>query len=151
MGHFCLHSPIRRFNLVFILAISTPINLLIYVFLKGLVNSFLSWKLFMPLSRICYAAYLINCNVMRLLRSSQRHSSYASESYFILSLLGFVTTTFSLSFVLSLTVEMPFLNLDKLILKEKPTASATTIKQQCDRKIKGKIETFLYKKPLVDK
>ena len=85
----------------------------------------------MTISRLCYAAYLINGNFIKVLRSSQRHSSYMSESYVLLYFLGFVTTTFLLSFALSLTVEKPFLNLEKLFLTERitTTTASSTIKQ----------------------
>ncbi|KAI9551729.1 hypothetical protein GHT06_022065 [Daphnia sinensis] len=62
----------------------------------GFINQFLSWKLFLPFSRLSYAAYLIHYNLIKAYASHLRKPFYFTES-----------------FVLSVVVEMPFLNLDK--------------------------------------
>ena len=77
----------------------------------------------MPLGRLCFAAYLINVNLGKTLISSQRTPSYMSKSDAIYSFLGILVATFSLSFVASLLFEMPFLNLDQLLLSKKSVAT----------------------------
>ena len=84
----------------------------------GLVNLGLSWKVFIPLGRLCYAAYLINLTFIRMLISRRRNPSYISDTDFMMDFLGFLTATFFFSFIASLLVEMPFLNLDKLLLTD---------------------------------
>ena len=93
----------------------------------GLINKGLSWKMFMPLGRLCYAAYLINFNLIKMSISSQRNPTYMSESEIFLIFLGFLFVTFTLSFVASLIVEMPFLNLYKLLLVDHSPAAPAAI------------------------
>lgn len=95
--------------------------------LKGFVNVALSCKVFMPLGRLCYSAYLINLTLTKVFLSSQRNQSYMTESTVILNFLGFLVATFSISFVISLFVEMPFLNLDKLIWKAKVATAISKV------------------------
>jgi len=77
----------------------------------------------MPLGRLCYAAYLINFILIKMSISSQRNPTYMRESEIFLIFLGFLFATFTLSFVASLIVEMPFLNLDKLLLVDHSPAA----------------------------
>ena len=79
----------------------------------------------MPLGRLCYSAYLINLNVIKVSTFSQRSPSYMSDTNFILAFLGFLLATFLLSFAASLLIEMPFLKLDKLLLPGGNNSSST--------------------------
>ena len=44
-----------------------------------------------------------------------RKAAYFSEWQFLVTCVGFITSVFALSFVGSIVVEMPFLNLDKIL------------------------------------
>ena len=97
------------------------------------MNHLFSWKALIPLSRLCFAAYLINANVIRIYSSSQRTSLYFNEIEMILSIIAFVTAVFLLSFLASLIVEMPFVNLEKLMFSlilpiEATAASSSQLK-----------------------
>jgi peptidoglycan/LPS O-acetylase OafA/YrhL len=84
----------------------------------GFINRFLSMKVFLPLSRLCYAAYLVNFNLVRVYTANQRQPSYFNESELLMTIQGFLLSVFLLSFVVSLVVEMPFINLSKLLFDE---------------------------------
>ena len=74
----------------------------------------------MPLSRLCYGAYLINLNFMKVYTAQMRRATYFNEIQFIITCSGFISVVFALSFVGSMMVEMPFLNLDKILFTKKP-------------------------------
>ena len=79
----------------------------------------------MPLSRLGYAAYLINVNLIRSYYANQRSPSYYTKSEILMLLPGIVGVVILLSFLASLTVELPFLNLSKLFFPIKRPATAT--------------------------
>ena len=101
----------------------------LFNFISGFVSGILSWKLFMPLGRLCYAAYLINFNLIKVYSSSMRTPIFFNEFEMYLTYFGIVIAVFLISFVASLTVEMPFLSLDKLLFRrdrlKTPKVSAT--------------------------
>lgn len=79
----------------------------------GFINQFLSWKLFLPISRLSYAAYLIHYNMIKAYASHLRKPFYFTECVYATTYFGILVITFAIAFVLSVVVEMPFLNLDK--------------------------------------
>lgn len=79
----------------------------------GFINQFLSWKLFLPISRLSYAAYLIHYNIIKAYASHLRKPFYFTECVYATTYFGILVITFAIAFVLSVVVEMPFLNLDK--------------------------------------
>lgn len=81
----------------------------------GFIHRFLSWKLFLPFSRMSYAVYLVHFNFMRVYISHLRKPFYFTELVFGTTYLGILVISFFISFVISVVVEMPFLNSDKLI------------------------------------
>ena len=96
----------------------------------GFVNRFLSIKIFLPLSRLCYAAYLINPNLLRVYAANQRQPSYFNESDTIVTVQGVLSSVFLLSFAVSLVAEMPFLNLSKLLFANLSKNVVATSKHQ---------------------
>ncbi|XP_045034184.1 nose resistant to fluoxetine protein 6 isoform X2 [Daphnia magna] len=88
----------------------------------GIIHRFLSWKLFLPFSRLSYAVYLIHFNFIRAYASHLRKPFYFTELIFGTTYLGILMIAFLISFVVSVVVEMPFLNLDKLLFPNKSRA-----------------------------
>ena len=86
-----------------------------YYFWKGIANDILSWKAFIPLARLNYCVYLINLNYITFYISRSRVPFY----YTLLGLFhygtGMIVMVYMLAFATSLAVEVPFLNLEKVI------------------------------------
>jgi hypothetical protein len=72
-----------------------------------------------PLGRLCYAAYLINFNLIKAYSSSMRSTVYFNQFEMYLTYFGMIVVVFLISFVASLAVEMPFLSLDKLLFRDR--------------------------------
>ena len=85
----------------------------------GVVNMFLSWSLWVPLSRLTYVVYLIHLIVLHVLIASARTPVYASDFTIIILYLAALTLTYALAFVCSVLFESPGLALEKLLLKRK--------------------------------
>ena len=81
---------------------------------SGFIHRFLSWKIFLPLSRMSYAVYLIHVNFVITYGAHSRKPFYVSELSLIITSLGILVIAFILASVATVAVEMPFLNLDKL-------------------------------------
>ena len=79
------------------------------------MQRFLSWKFFMPLSRLSYAAYLIHPIYIKVFFSIQRKPMYVSFPNLLTTFWGMLVPIFFLAAIISVVVEMPFLNLDKLL------------------------------------
>nr|CAH0101428.1 unnamed protein product [Daphnia galeata] len=93
----------------------------------GFIHRFLSWKLFLPFSRMSYAVYLVHFNFMRVYISHLRKPFYFTELIFGTTYLGILVISFFISFVISVVVEMPFLNSDKLLF---PSSSSKALESK---------------------
>ena len=94
------------------------------LFNLGFVNKLLSWRAFMPLSRLTYCAYLIHWTYITMFFAHSRKPFYYTVFNQVHTYFGFLVAVFGLSFIVSLTVEAPFLNLEKLLfspLQSKPS------------------------------
>lgn len=101
----------------------------------GLINDFLSWKLFIPLARTSYCTYLIHYNVisgetlttskmcqlvtLKICKSAVYYAQKRSSSFYtpleqFYSVCGNWTFSLLMAIIVCLTVEMPFLNLERI-------------------------------------
>lgn len=97
----------------------------------SLVNDFLSWKAFAPLGRLTYCVYLIHLNYITTFIARSRAAFFYNVTDVVMYYFAFLFTSFGLAFLVSVTVEASFLNLEKLLFSfsaGKPAAS----KQQSD-------------------
>ncbi|PSN55352.1 hypothetical protein C0J52_01840 [Blattella germanica] len=83
----------------------------------GPVDTFLSWKLFVPLSRLTYCAYLCHYIVLLYNIGSVRTPGYLSDYHIVHEFSGNFVLSFALAMVISLAFEIPFMNLDKILLR----------------------------------
>ena len=83
--------------------------------ITGFVNRFLSWKGFVPLSRLTYCAYLIHYEYITVYYSMNRKLVYYTFMSQLTTYLGIAATVFALAFVISVTIESSFFNLEKMI------------------------------------
>ncbi|XP_052806105.1 nose resistant to fluoxetine protein 6-like [Mya arenaria] len=83
----------------------------------GWINEMLSWRGFIPLSRLTYCAYLIHPLVMSTFYMNRRQLTYFTQFELIYLFLGHMTMTYGLSFIVSLVFEAPMMGLEKAILR----------------------------------
>ena len=81
----------------------------------GPVNRFLSGQVFIPLSRLTYIIYLVHVNYLLVWSAHLRKPIYYTDMDHAHFFFGVVFCVTLLAFVISLTVETPFLSLQKLI------------------------------------
>ncbi|XP_046643543.1 nose resistant to fluoxetine protein 6-like [Daphnia pulicaria] len=81
----------------------------------GCIEMFLSSKVFLPLSRLSYAVYLVHFTFIKSYVSHMRQPIYLTEYYFFTVYLGILLIVFTIASVVSVVVEQPFLNADKLL------------------------------------
>ncbi|OWF42585.1 nose resistant to fluoxetine protein 6-like [Mizuhopecten yessoensis] len=82
----------------------------------GPVNSILSWKGLVPLSRISYATYLVHYLIMATKNNTNYDVFHYTVYNMIYLFLGNTVFSFMAAFVTSLIFEAPFIALGKLIL-----------------------------------
>ncbi|XP_055327622.1 nose resistant to fluoxetine protein 6-like [Paramacrobiotus metropolitanus] len=84
----------------------------------GFVNTLLSWKAFIPLSRLTYCCYLIHIPIMMIyylgLTTTEDFSHYSAVYHFF----GTLLVTYGFAFIFTVGCESPLLALEKLIEKQ---------------------------------
>lgn len=96
----------------------------------GPVDAFLSWKVFVPLSRLTYCTYLCQYVVLLINVGSSRVPAYLSGYTVIHEFAGNLLFILVLSAALSLAFEMPFINLDRILIKRHPNGTDHTPKAE---------------------
>jgi peptidoglycan/LPS O-acetylase OafA/YrhL len=81
----------------------------------GPINSFLSIKSFIPLTRLSYCAYLIHPPIMQFFNYSQQALFHASGLTLVYIAIGHIFLTFFIAFGFTLFFEIPFVAVEKLI------------------------------------
>ncbi|WAR11331.1 NRF6-like protein [Mya arenaria] len=84
----------------------------------GWINELLSWRGFIPLSRLTYCAYLIHPLVMVTFYTNRRQLTYFTQFELIYLFLGHMTMTYGLSFIVSLVFEAPMMGLEKAVFRK---------------------------------
>ncbi len=82
-------------------------------FMIGFVNRFLSWRGFLPLSRLTYCVYLIHYDYLNVFYSMSRKMIYYTFLDQLTTFFGITVTVFGLAFLVSVCVEAPFINLER--------------------------------------
>ena len=83
----------------------------------GLVNSFFSWSVWIPLSRLTFSAYLFHTTIIYGYYDSLEHSIHAQYSTMIYIYLGHITIAYAGAYLVALVCEVPILGLEKFIFK----------------------------------
>ncbi|XP_039252326.2 nose resistant to fluoxetine protein 6-like [Styela clava] len=81
----------------------------------GPVNTFLSWKLFVPLSRLTYCIYLVHTLILFWWFSTQEQSVHFSNTMFAFYYVGLLFMSIFGAYCLSMLIESPFIRLVSLI------------------------------------
>ncbi|GIY47848.1 nose resistant to fluoxetine protein 6 [Caerostris darwini] len=83
----------------------------------GIVNHILSWDAFIPLSRLTYGAYLIHPLVQMSVYGNIRTLMPPDHFVAVWIFFGHLCTSFGIAFIMSMAVEAPFLQIEKLIFR----------------------------------
>lgn len=84
---------------------------------SGFINQFLSWKVFVPLGRLTYAVYLIHQNYLFVYHSYLRKPYYYTRTSHTEHYFGTLLMVFLMAYGVCITVELPLLNLERLLIK----------------------------------
>ncbi len=81
----------------------------------GLVNKFLSWKAYIPLSRLTYSVYLTHVWIIWKFWGSRRDSMDINNISILSVILGVLLMSYIIGAIFSLLFESPFLKLQKYL------------------------------------
>ena len=101
-------------------AFSTGIALIIYAChngFGGIINKFLSWSFWVPLSRLTFMAYLFHPIVIILMYRTLRFRFIYTDWLLIVMFAAAVMLSYSLSLLIAVAVEYPVANLEKAFYK----------------------------------
>ncbi|XP_066140764.1 nose resistant to fluoxetine protein 6-like isoform X2 [Euwallacea fornicatus] len=104
------------------------------------VNKFLSWKFFIPLSRLTYSAYLVNEVVLICYKGLTREATSWTKYNLASVLLGHFVITFSFAFVLCVCFESPILSLKRTLVRTKRTSEKPFVQPAVLRVIESRIQ-----------
>merc|ERR1712156_40988 len=82
----------------------------------GIIDDFLSWKAFVPLSKLTYGAYLSHIVIQFVVFYTQTSPIYFSDFLMSQYFIGIACFTFGTAFVQALVAELPFVRLEKILL-----------------------------------
>ncbi|XP_042912013.1 nose resistant to fluoxetine protein 6-like [Parasteatoda tepidariorum] len=85
----------------------------------GIVNTILSWSLWVPVSRLTFPAYLIHPVIISAVYGSIESPREFSLDFMLYMFIGHMFLTYVLSLVLSLLYESPFVVMEKILLRPK--------------------------------
>lgn len=94
----------------------------------GFINQVLSWRAFVPLSRLTYLVYLVHPLLILWHTAYLKKPFYTTQFFVGYVYLGHLFSAYCLSFSLSLTFESPFILLER-ILMGKPAQSTGGFKE----------------------
>ena len=83
----------------------------------GLVNWFLSMKIWIPLSRLSYNAYLLHPFILMVVYGSERKSLYYQDYNMVVYFIGVAVISYGAAAVVSVFVEFPIGNLEQACFK----------------------------------
>ena len=83
----------------------------------GIINRFLSWSFWIPLSRLTFMAYLSHPIVLTLMYATMRFRLIYTDRLLILLFAAAVVLSYSLALLLAVTVEYPLANVEKAVYK----------------------------------
>ena len=83
----------------------------------GAINTFLSWKLWIPLSRLTFMAYLAHPIVLTVIYGTLRFRFIYTDIFLIILVVATIVLSYSLAFVLAAFVEYPLANVESAVYK----------------------------------
>ncbi len=83
----------------------------------GFINKFLSWSVFVPLARMTYMAYLVHFGVIWTTYFSISYAMELTNIAFAYDYLGLSMVIYGIGYLGTLSLEMPFVNLERMIIK----------------------------------
>ena len=98
------------------------LSLFIFICYSGLggpVDSFLSWGVFVPLSRLTFSAYLIHPVVIMTFMFSLRDRIYYYDITYAFLIVGCVAMSYVAAAIIAVCIEFPLSNIEDLILRRK--------------------------------
>jgi len=87
--------------------------------LGGLVDKILSARFWIPLSRLTYCAYLVHLIALITLIGSHETANTYNDVHMAFIFTGVVVISYAAAFIVSVCVEFPMMQLEKLIFKTK--------------------------------
>ena len=81
----------------------------------GIINTFLCWKLWVPLGKLTYMVYLIHPLLMVFYYSTSEQKFLYSDLNYAFAYIGLLTVTYITSFFAVLMIESPLVQIEKLL------------------------------------
>ena len=85
----------------------------------GPIGAFLSWGVFVPLSRLTFTAYLIHPIVVSTSLFSLRNTLIYEDTSFVYMIVGLVTLSFGAAAVFTVCIEFPLANIERDVVERK--------------------------------
>ena len=99
---------------------STGIALMIYSChngFAGVINKFLSWRFWVPLSNLNYMTYLLHPIVLTLMYRTMRVQFIYTDGLLALLFASAVVLSYSLALIVAVSVEYPVANIENAVYK----------------------------------
>ncbi|CAG7725078.1 unnamed protein product [Allacma fusca] len=96
------------------------------------INSFLSWKVFMPLGRLTFCMYITSYHLQTIYHTSQPHPGHFNKYNVMNIFFAHLVMSALVSYILTMTLESPFIQLEKILLEPltRPPKPETIVKNR---------------------
>lgn len=101
----------------------------------GFVNTLLSWEFFHPLGRLSFAIYLIHMDFIFEHIASRKATFYMSDMEGIEQIFGDMVMTIFVSIIMSLSIEAPFITIEKMLFHRGRRRQSLQIKTKIEDRI----------------
>lgn len=81
----------------------------------GIVNTILSWPVWMPLARLTFSAYLLHMEVIYTYTILQETAIHYQTTMIVFALIAIVVLTYTGAYILAVCVEYPIMNVEKYV------------------------------------
>ncbi|XP_055370763.1 uncharacterized protein LOC129605190 [Condylostylus longicornis] len=83
----------------------------------GMINSFLSWTIWEPFSRLTYSIYIVHFPIQYLVNANTKHDKYFSNFDVMYKFWGDFGFTLCIATLLTLSFESPIIGIEKVLFK----------------------------------
>ncbi|XP_074600843.1 nose resistant to fluoxetine protein 6-like [Brevipalpus obovatus] len=111
-----------------------------------LVDRILSWKAFIPLSRITYQCYLIHLLFIYIHESSNRTAFAFSHYNMFILFAGYLTISYTFAYISAICFEYPFANLELVLFPKRRTPEVTQTAQPVGSTNPGFVGSMIFDK-----
>ena len=83
----------------------------------GFINTFLSWRLWVPLGRLTFNAFLSHPTALTIIYSTMRFRFFETDVFLVALVAAAIVLSFSMALIIAVLIEFPIANIENAVYK----------------------------------